>query len=96
MNRPEWITILIGCIASVIAGLCQSLFAVLLTNIIYVRNILSSINFNSIFFFEQAFKSCREPHISHHVMLSSLSLLFLGLFLLVIRFFQVMKNFSFQ
>ncbi|CAF1239230.1 unnamed protein product [Adineta ricciae] len=35
MNKPEWITILIGCIASIIAGLCQSLFAILLTKIIY-------------------------------------------------------------
>jgi ABC-type multidrug transport system permease subunit len=36
MNSPEWITILIGCIASLASGAIQPIFAVLLTKIVMV------------------------------------------------------------
>ena len=36
MNSPEWITLLIGCIACVLNGVGQPVFAILLTKIINV------------------------------------------------------------
>ena len=34
MNRPEWFTILLGCIAAIACGATEPIFAVLLTKII--------------------------------------------------------------
>ncbi|CAF1593208.1 unnamed protein product, partial [Adineta ricciae] len=57
MNSPEWISILIGCIACIINGLTQPLFAILLTHIISKfddcnqANILREVLFASFLFF---------------------------------------------
>jgi hypothetical protein len=40
MNSPEWIAILIGCIACLLSGAAQPIFAVLLAKIINVINML--------------------------------------------------------
>jgi hypothetical protein len=39
MNSPEWITILIGCIACLMSGMAHPIFAVILAKIIHVTNV---------------------------------------------------------
>ncbi|CAF1120128.1 unnamed protein product [Rotaria sp. Silwood1] len=70
MNSPEWITILIGCIACILNGAAQPLFAFLLAEIIH------------------EFKYCSTSERRHHVLISSFLFLLLGIFLLILRFFQ--------
>ncbi|UJR18771.1 hypothetical protein I4U23_005677 [Adineta vaga] len=70
MNKPEWVTITIGCVTCLISGICQPIFAVLLANIIH------------------SFKGCDLSFIRQRVFHSSLIFFFLGIFLLIISFFQ--------
>jgi len=39
MNNPEWVTILIGCTACIVNGATVSIFALLLTYIVYVSHV---------------------------------------------------------
>lgn len=39
MGRPEWITLLIGCMTCVANGAAQPIFTVLLTKIVNVRDL---------------------------------------------------------
>jgi hypothetical protein len=39
MNRPEWMIILIGCIACLISGAAEPIFAILLAKLVYVTNV---------------------------------------------------------
>jgi hypothetical protein len=43
MNSPEWITILIGCIACLLNGAAQPLFAVLFAKIVNVTNMFYTV-----------------------------------------------------
>lgn len=45
MNRPEWVTIVIGCMAAILSGATQILFAVLLAAIVDVNHSIMNIKF---------------------------------------------------
>ncbi len=51
MNGPEWITILIGCIACLLNGISQPIFTILFANLISVMNILEKNRYSVFFYF---------------------------------------------
>jgi hypothetical protein len=86
MNSPEWIIVLIGCLACVVNGAAESIFAVLLAKIVNVTNVFYEY-FTKIFF--QTFKDCSYSERRRQVLICSFIFLALGFLVLVFRFLQV-------
>jgi hypothetical protein len=90
MNSPEWIFLLIGCSACVAIGVSQSLHAFLFSKIVQANNIIALKKTTCRFTF-QVLHSCMDKDHYHQAITLSCLLLLLGLFTVLIRFFQVRR-----